>query len=212
MPLSDSMARNAKPAAKTVRMFDRDGLYLEVSPRGGKWWRLKYRYAGKEKRVSLGVYPEVNFKKARARTIEARQLLDAGVDPSKNRRAAKAAQVEGAANGFEVVAREWIEQQMKSWVRGHGERILTRFERDIFPWILDRCPADCGSDGAGTAHNGKAHRKARRVGDCASRARQLRPSVPLCHRYRPCQTRSDRRSAWRPPRSKTNALCRHNRS
>src|SRR5277367_3968954 len=79
MPLTDTLARNAKPAAKTVRMFDRDGLYLEVSPRGGKWWRLKYRYAGKEKRVSLGVFPEVNLKKARARTIEARQLLDAGV-------------------------------------------------------------------------------------------------------------------------------------
>ena len=135
MPLTDAAARNAKPAAKTVRMFDRDGLYLEVSPRGGKWWRLKYRYAGKEKRVSLGVYPEVNLKKARARTIDARQLLAEGVDPSENRRAAKAAQVEGAANSFEVVTREWIDNQMKSWVRGHGERILTRFERDIFPWI-----------------------------------------------------------------------------
>src|SRR5579863_1613098 len=126
MPLTDSMARNAKPAARTVRMFDRDGLYLEVSPRGGKWWRIKYRYAGKEKRVSLGVYPEVNLKKARARTIDARQLLDAGVDPSENRRAAKASQLQGAANSFEVVAREWIEQQMKSWVRGHGKRILDR--------------------------------------------------------------------------------------
>jgi integrase len=142
MPLTDSMARNAKPAAKAVRMFDRDGLYLEISPRGGKWWRLKYRYAGKEKRVSLGVYPEVNLKMARARTIAARQLLDAGVDPSENRRAAKAAQVQGAANSFEVVAREWIEQQMKSWVKGHGERILTRFERDIFPWIGARPIAD----------------------------------------------------------------------
>ncbi len=142
MPLTDAAARNAKPAAKTVRMFDRDGLYLEISPRGGKWWRLKYRYAGKEKRVSLGVYPEVNLKKARARTIDARQLLDAGVDPSENRRAAKAAQVEGAANSFEVVTREWIDQQMKSWVRGHGERILTRFERDIFPWIGARPIAD----------------------------------------------------------------------
>jgi len=67
MPLTDTIARNAKPAAKTVRMFDRDGVYLEVSPRGGKWWRLKYRHAGKEKRVSLGVYQEVNLKKARAR-------------------------------------------------------------------------------------------------------------------------------------------------
>jgi integrase len=142
MPLTDAAARNAKPAAKTVRMFDRDGLYLEVSPRGGKWWRLKYRYAGKEKRVSLGVYPEINLKKARARTIEARQLLDAGVDPSENRRAAKAAQVQGAANSFEVVTREWIDQQMKSWVKGHGERILTRFERDIFPWIGARPIAD----------------------------------------------------------------------
>jgi integrase len=142
MPLTDAAARNAKPAAKAVRMFDRDGLYLEVSPHGGKWWRLKYRYAGKEKRVSLGVYPEVNLKKARARTIDARQLLDAGVDPSENRRAAKAAQVQGAANSFEVVTREWIDQQMKSWVRGHGERILTRFERDIFPWIGARPIAD----------------------------------------------------------------------
>jgi integrase len=142
MSLTDTIARSAKPAAKTVRMFDRDGLYLEVSPRGGKWWRLKYRYAGKEKRVSLGVYPEVNLKKARARTIDARQLLDAGVDPSENRRAAKAAQMEGAANSFEVVTREWIDRQMKSWVKGHGERILTRFERDIFPWIGARPIAD----------------------------------------------------------------------
>jgi integrase len=142
MPLTDSMARNAKPAVKTVRMFDRDGLYLEISPRGGKWWRLKYRYAGKEKRVSLGVYPEVNLKKARARTIDARQLLDAGVDPSESRRAAKTAQMDGAANSFEVVAREWIEHQMKTWVKGHGERILTRFERDIFPWIGTRPIAD----------------------------------------------------------------------
>ena len=198
MPLTDSIARNAKPAAKTVRIFDHDGLYLEVSPRGGKWWRLKYRFAGKEKRVSLGVYPEVNLKKARARTIEARQLLDAGVDPSENRRAAKAAQMDGAANSFEVVTREWIEQQMKTWVEGHGERILTRFERDIFP--VDRRPSDCGSDRAGTADDGEAHRKTRRAGDCASGARQLRPGVPLRHRHRPRQTRSHRRSARRPPR------------
>ncbi len=210
MPLTDSIARNAKPAAKTVRMFDRDGLYLEVSPRGGKWWRLKYRYAGKEKRVSLGVYPEVNLKKARARTIDARQLLDAGVDPSENRRAAKAAQMEGAANSFEVVTREWIEQQMKSWVRGHGERILTRFERDIFPWIGARPIADLTAPELLTTV--QAHRKTRRAGDCASRARQLRPGVPLRHRHRPRQTRSHRRSARRPPRCKTYALCRHNRA
>jgi hypothetical protein len=104
MPLTDSMARNAKPAAKTIRMFDRDGLYLEVSPRGGKWWRLKYRNAGKEKRVSLGVYREVNLKKARARTIEARQLLDAGVDPSENRMGI--AKDEMSGHGFRAMARD----------------------------------------------------------------------------------------------------------
>ena len=92
--------------------------------------------------MSLGVYPEVNLKRARARTIEARQLLDSGIDPSENHRAAKAAHMDSAANSFEVVTREWIEQQMKSWVRGHGERILTRFERDIFPWIGARPIAD----------------------------------------------------------------------
>ncbi len=131
------------------------------------------------------------MKKARAR-----QLLDAGVSPSENRRAAKAAQMEGAANSFEVVTREWIDQQMKPSVKCHSERILTRFERDIFPWIGARPIED--SDGAGTAHNSQAYRKTRRVGDRASRARQLRPGVPLHHRHRPRQTRSDRRSARCP--------------
>jgi hypothetical protein len=114
----------------------------------GFWGRLKYRYAGKEKRVSLGVYPEVNLKKARARTIEARQLLDAGVDPSESRRAAKAAQLEGAANSFEVVAREWIDQQMKSW-----DPVRTRYIS------LDRRSSDCGCDGAGIADDGSGASK-----------------------------------------------------
>jgi hypothetical protein len=66
MALNDVKVRTAKPAMKTVRMFDERGLYLEVSPAGGKWWRLKYRFAGKEKRLSLGTYPDVGLKDARA--------------------------------------------------------------------------------------------------------------------------------------------------
>ncbi|HEX3949419.1 MAG TPA: integrase family protein [Steroidobacteraceae bacterium] len=135
MPLTDSMARNAKPAAKTIRMFDRDGLYLEVSPRGGKWWRLKYRNAGKEKRVSLGVYREVNLKKARARTIEARQLLDAGVDPSENRMGI--AKDEMSGHGFRAMARtildevlgfrpDFIEHQLAHAVRDPNGRAYNR--------------------------------------------------------------------------------------
>jgi Arm DNA-binding domain len=75
VPLSDIKIRNAKPAEKPVRLFDERGLYLEVSPAGGKWWRLKYRFAGKEKRLSLGVYPDVSLKDARDSREECRKML-----------------------------------------------------------------------------------------------------------------------------------------
>jgi integrase len=142
MPLTDTTIRNAKPAAKPVRLFDRDGLYLEVSPSGGKWWRFKYRYARKEKRLSLGVYPDVDLKKARRRTRDARELLTDGVDPGENRKATKAAREDRAANSFEIIAREWIAKQMPTWAKNHGGRILARFERDIFPWIGGRAIAE----------------------------------------------------------------------
>ena len=91
MSLTDSAIRNAKPADKAKRMFDGGGLYLEVAPSGGKWWRLKYRFGGKEKRLSLGVYPDVTLKDARQRRDEARKLLANQVDPSEHRKAEKAA-------------------------------------------------------------------------------------------------------------------------
>lgn len=142
MALTDTAIKNAKPAAKPVRVFDRDGLYLEVSPGGGKWWRFKYRYAGKEKRLSLGVYPEVDLKKARKRTSDARQLLIDGVDPGQHRKAVKATREEHAANSFEVIAREWIAKQTPSWAKNHSGRTLARFERDIFPWMGGTAIAD----------------------------------------------------------------------
>src|SRR5271163_1925100 len=108
MPLTNTSIRNAKAGKKTVKLFDERGLYLEVSPAGGKWWRLKYRFDGKEKRLSLGVYPDVGLKDARDRRDSARKLLSNGVDPSENRRAQKSARADGAANSFEVVAREWF--------------------------------------------------------------------------------------------------------
>lgn len=77
MPLTDATIRTAKPSTKPVRMFDGGGLYLEISPAGGKLWRLKYRYAGKERRLALGVYPDVSLKDARAKRDEARKLLTA---------------------------------------------------------------------------------------------------------------------------------------
>ncbi|HEX4650490.1 MAG TPA: Arm DNA-binding domain-containing protein, partial [Granulicella sp.] len=107
MPLTDTAIRSAKPGQKPLKIYDERGLYLEISPTGGKWWRLKYRFAGKEKRLSLGVYPDVNLKKARERREDARKLLADGIDPSANRKATKAATADRAFNSFEVVTREW---------------------------------------------------------------------------------------------------------
>lgn len=135
MPLTDTAIRNAKPSDKAKRMFDSRGLYLEISPRGGKWWRLKYRFAGKEKRLSLGVYPDVSLKMARERRDEARKLLANEVDPSENRKAIKAARDERSANSFEVIGREWFTKHSPNWSANHADRIIRRLERDIFPWI-----------------------------------------------------------------------------
>lgn len=124
------------------RLFDSGGLYLEVVPTGGRWWRVKYRFAGKEKRLALGVYPTVSLKDARRRRDEARQLLASGVDPLVQRKARKAAQQEGATNSFEVIAREWHAKHSHTWTPEHAARILRRFERDLFPWLGARPIAD----------------------------------------------------------------------
>ena len=137
MALTDVSVRNAKPGEKPKKMFDGRGLYLEVSPKGGKWWRFKYRYGGKEKRLSLGVYPDVSLKEARERREEARKLLANDVDPSMHRQAARDADAERAANSFEVVAREWYAKYSVNWSKNHGGRTIRRLERDIFPWIGD---------------------------------------------------------------------------
>jgi integrase len=142
MPLSDTAIRNVKPAEKPAKLFDGGGLYLEVAPAGGKWWRLKYRFDGKEKRISLGVYPDVSLKEARKRRGAMRKLLANGIDSSENRKAVKTSRLNRAANSFEVVTREWYTRYSSTWVANHGGRIIRRFERDIFPWIGDRPIAD----------------------------------------------------------------------
>jgi integrase len=138
MTLTDTKIRNAKPGEKPMRLFDERGLYLEVSPAGGKWWRLKYRFGGKEKRLSLGVYPDVTLKDARDRRDAARKLLGNGVDPSENRKATRSAQSERASNSFEVVTREWFAKYSAGWAESHSSRVIRLFERDIFPWIGGR--------------------------------------------------------------------------
>ena len=135
MPLTDIAIRRAQPSKKSRKIFDGRGLYLEVAPRGGKWWRFKYRFRGKEKRLSLGVYPDVSLKEARQRCEDARRTLSREIDPSEHRQALKAARVQEASNSFEAVAREWLEKHTPNWTPSHSSRINSQLERDVFPWI-----------------------------------------------------------------------------
>ena len=140
MPLTDTAIRAAKPRAKPRKLFDGGGLYLEVSPAGGKWWRWKYRFGGKEKRLSLGVYPDVALKSARERRDAVRQQLATGIDPGQARKAQKLALA--GADSFEAIAREWHAKFSPGWVARHSYRVLRRFENDLFPWLGKRPVAD----------------------------------------------------------------------
>ena len=135
MSLTDKSIRTARHSDKAVRLFDGGGLYLEFAPKGGKWWRLKYRFGGKEKRFSLGVYPHVTLKQARERRDEAKKLLANGIDPSVQRKASNAAVTERAANSFEAIAREWFASFSRKWVKGHSDKVLRRLEHNVFPYL-----------------------------------------------------------------------------
>lgn len=138
MPLTDTAIRNAKPADKPVRLFDGGGLYLEIAPSGGKWWRLKYRFGGKEKRYSLGVYPEVTLATARKKRDEAREKLAAGIDPGEAKKAEKRASLLAAAHSFEVVARGWMNERKTTVEPAQHAKTLARMENDVFPWLGKR--------------------------------------------------------------------------
>ena len=132
--LTDTTCKNAKPEAKPYRKADEKGLYLDVRPNGSKYFRLKYRFGGKEKLLALGVYPETSLAQARAKRDEARKQLAQGVDPGENRKAMKAAQTADGET-FEVIAREWFAKYRPTWTASHADKIIARLEKDIFPWI-----------------------------------------------------------------------------
>jgi integrase len=135
MALTDTGIKKAKPITKPQRLFDGGGMYLEVMPTGGKLWRLKYRFGGKEKRLALGSYPDTGLKDAREKRDAARKLLAAGIDPSEYRKAVKAAGIELTTNTFEAIARQWFTLRSSKWVASHSDKVINRLERDIFPWL-----------------------------------------------------------------------------
>lgn len=142
MPLTDKACKSAEPAEKTYKLGDAQGLYLEVAPNGSKYWRLKYRFLGKEKRLALGIYPEVTLLEARQKKDAYRKLLAEGTDPSSTLRQQKLAAIQNAATTFELVAREWHEQNKSKWTADHSKRILERLEKDVFPHIGKLAIAD----------------------------------------------------------------------
>lgn len=135
MKLTDTKIRQAKPKEKDYKLSDGRGLFLLIKKAGSKYWRLKYRYAGKEKLLAIGVYPEVTLKKARKATDDARELLDQGIDPSQHKQSNQAKQIEAHQNNFEAVAREWHQQQQVKWSDGYAAKVLRAMERDLFPFV-----------------------------------------------------------------------------
>ena len=137
MKLSDTAVRKAKPQAKPYKMADGGGMYLEVTPNGSKYWRLKYRYGGKEKRLAFGVYPDVTLADARTRREEARKLLANGADPGAVKQTQKRQAKIAAANSFELIARELHAMKTPMWSTSHAADWIKTLEREIFPRFGD---------------------------------------------------------------------------
>ncbi len=142
MPLTDAAIRNARPRERTFRLYDTGALYLEVTPAGSKLWRLKYRFAGREKRLALGRYPEVGLAEARLLRDEARRLLAQGEDPAERRREEKLRRRELARDTFQAVAEEWLARRSPGWSASYARGVVQRLRRYVFPYLGRRPVAE----------------------------------------------------------------------
>jgi integrase len=140
MPLTDTACKNAKcPADKArARLTDSGGLYLEVVPAGGKHWRWKYRFGGKEKRLALGTYPAVSLAQARRDRDTAREVLRRGDDPVQEKKDTKLAKRIALGNNFEAVARSWFDHWKGPKSERHTSNVMSRLEADVFPDLGSR--------------------------------------------------------------------------
>ncbi len=134
MPLNEMKIRNAKPKEKFYKLTDGDGLYLHVAESGGKLWRFRYRFDGKEKLLAFGSYPEIGLLDARLKRDQARKQIANGIDPGALRKAQKQANIEETET-FEVIAREWFNKFKHTWKESHSLRLISRLEKNVFPYI-----------------------------------------------------------------------------
>ncbi|MEZ7797968.1 integrase arm-type DNA-binding domain-containing protein [Citrobacter pasteurii] len=142
MKLTARQVSTAKPTDKPYKLSDGGGLYLLVNPNGSRYWRMKYRYAGKEKLLSIGVYPDVTLAEARDKRTEAKRVLAMGDDPSEVKQAAREAKNLAINNSFELLALEWHEHKKPNWSSGYADDILEYLRKDIFPYIGKKAITD----------------------------------------------------------------------
>ena len=136
MTLTNTACKNAKPQQKRYRIYDTGGLYLEVMPNGSKYWRLKYRYLGQEKLLAIGVYPLVSLAEAHEARDKAKKLLAADINPGEAKKKQRQQAIANSQNTFELVAREWHENQLERWQSKHALTTIRRLENNIFLPIL----------------------------------------------------------------------------
>ncbi|MBJ2108480.1 tyrosine-type recombinase/integrase [Proteus terrae] len=138
MPLTDIQIRKANPKEKPYTLNDGNGLSLLIEPNGSKGWRFRYRFAGKPKMISLGVYGQVTLAEARKKRDEAKKQLAENINPSDARKSEKIALRYATENTFYAVAMEWHSSKCSTWSDGYASEILRCFENDIFPYIGKR--------------------------------------------------------------------------
>lgn len=186
MPLTDTAIRNTKPTDKPFKVTDGQGLFILVNPNGSKWWRLKYRIAGKEKLLSLGTYPATTLKEARAKRDEAKRQIAAGIDPSAQRKAVKMATEERCANSFEVICREWLNWKRSNVQEAQYLKALARQEKDVFPWLGQKAIADITAP--------EILSVLKRIDDRGARytAHKVRSEMSQCFRYAIVTGRAER--------------------
>ncbi|KAB7706403.1 tyrosine-type recombinase/integrase [Plesiomonas shigelloides] len=138
MKLTIRQIDTTKPKDKAFKLSDGGGLYLLVNPSGSKYWRLKYRFAGKEKLLAIGVYPDISLAQARSRREEAKKLLLEGKDPGQEKKLEKLSRQLEVENSFEAIAREWYTRRFDRWSVSYREEMMRTFEKDVFPFIGHR--------------------------------------------------------------------------
>ena len=136
--LTDKNVRDAKPQERPYKLADGAGMYLLIRPDGSRYWRLKFRFGGREKLLALGTYPAVTLKEARKRRDDAKSALRDGRDPGAEKQATKRAAKIAGANTFEAVAREWHSKARNTWDPRHADRVWTSLENDLLPDLGSR--------------------------------------------------------------------------